>query len=586
MPKTKKTIVTKVISFILSMLILFYAVPSVVYAETIDALSNLGSDESSISVENSSSGADFKLPMYEVEELREENVKHFKLSDGSYVAAQYNYPVHYEDENGRLLDIDNALSDASGGVYANKNARVKFAKKITGNESLFTLHDGNTKITLSLIGAEKGTKGAVTNREDSKEDTELQKMMNLENLTSSVIYKDILDGTDLEYVVESLNIKENIIVKEKKDEYVYTFEIKLNGLTAALTDSGDIKITDVSSEEVKYVIPAPVIYDAEGIYAESGVGSYTLSDGGNGKYTLVVSVSGEWMNSAERAFPVTVDPTVKVSNSNVIDLTISSSTPDTVSESDIHLVVATGTVAYWKTSSLPTLPAGAYITAGYIEMRSAGATGSSKYVCAHEVLTAWNPNIITWNSHNDATNPVGKLADVATDYNALDSNICSWNITPIVRNWYSGSNANKGVAFKKASESSGTITFYSSEAAEHYRPSLTIAYSNMSGVEDYWSYSSHSIGVAGSGSINLASGYLTLAIPTLSTTDSLMPFTPTLVYNSAMANKDYVYANTQTANTVDYMPLGFKLNICETLIKKYYTDTDEEETFYYVYADA
>ena len=107
MLKTKKTIVTKVISFILSMLILFYAVPSVVYAETIDALANLGSDESSASVENSSSGADFKLPLYEVEELREENVKHFKLSDGSYVAAQYNYPVHYEDENGRLLDIDN-----------------------------------------------------------------------------------------------------------------------------------------------------------------------------------------------------------------------------------------------------------------------------------------------------------------------------------------------------------------------------------------------------------------------------------------------------------------------------------------------
>ena len=210
MKVTKKRIVTKLISFVLSMLVLFYAIPSVVYAETIDALSgiSLGSETAGNAEQPA---VDFKIPLYEAEELREENVKHFKLSDGSYVAAQYNYPVHYDDGSGKLLDINNALNEASGGVYANENARIKFAKKITGNSSLFTLHDGNTKLTMSLNGAKKGTKGSVINGEDSKESTELQKMMNLENLSSSIVYKDILDGVDVEYELHSLNIKENII---------------------------------------------------------------------------------------------------------------------------------------------------------------------------------------------------------------------------------------------------------------------------------------------------------------------------------------------------------------------------------------
>ena len=182
MQKSKTTIITKLVSFALSLLILFYAIPSIVYAEAIDALSDIGDKKEALSADASDFASDINTPVYEVEELREENVKHFKLSDGSYVAAQYNYAVHYDDGSGKLLDIDNSLSEASGGVFANKNARIKFAKKITGNGSLLTLHDKNAKIELSLIGAKKGTAGSVTNGEDAEDATELQKMMHLEDV--------------------------------------------------------------------------------------------------------------------------------------------------------------------------------------------------------------------------------------------------------------------------------------------------------------------------------------------------------------------------------------------------------------------
>ena len=68
---------------------------------------------------------------------------------------------------------------------------MKFAKKITGNESLFTLHDGNGKITLSLDGAKKKTAGKVTNTstEFDKDATKLKKLTTLDsNLHSANHY--------------------------------------------------------------------------------------------------------------------------------------------------------------------------------------------------------------------------------------------------------------------------------------------------------------------------------------------------------------------------------------------------------------
>ena len=45
----------------------------------------------------------------EITELREENVKHFRMDDGTYTAVAYDQPVHYEDANGTWQDIDNTL---------------------------------------------------------------------------------------------------------------------------------------------------------------------------------------------------------------------------------------------------------------------------------------------------------------------------------------------------------------------------------------------------------------------------------------------------------------------------------------------
>ena len=340
----RNRVFTRSIAMILSLVLLFYVVPSVVYAEIADA-----AEKSDTATDIGSAESVKNTEVYEDTSLREESVKHFRLSDGTYVAAQYAYPVHYLSDEGTLEDIDNTLAAESGGVYATPTARIKFAKKINGSTVLFTLKDGNTKLEMSLVDAKKGVKGIVTNGEDDNDATELQKMMNLERISSSIKYKNILSGVDIEYVVHSLTVKENIIVKERSDSYSYEFELKLNGLTAALADNGDINIYE--GDVVKYVIPAPVVYDSAGSYAPSSAAYYALNGESSGKYSLTVNASADWMNADERVYPVTVDPSIgSGTEATVSDTYITVGDNNSVHDSDLSLHIDKDSIAYWTVS--------------------------------------------------------------------------------------------------------------------------------------------------------------------------------------------------------------------------------------------
>ena len=129
---------TRILSLVLSLLIAFYSAPITVSAE--ESANQLS--ENSSTIENNTETAEEVATtdeqndtIYEMVSLRQENVKHFRLADGSYVAAQYNYPVHYKDVNGEFIDINNQLV-SSGSEFATENSRVKFIKKIMANSGI------------------------------------------------------------------------------------------------------------------------------------------------------------------------------------------------------------------------------------------------------------------------------------------------------------------------------------------------------------------------------------------------------------------------------------------------------------------
>ena len=438
--KTAKLFGQRALSILLAVLMLAFSLPLSVFALDNDS-------DDSISSSNNDDSVNLVKDSFEVEELREENVKHFRLEDGSYIAAQYDKPIHYLDENGEWQNIDNTLAER-GSDISTGNARVKFAKKITGNEALFTLHENNRKITMSLDGAIKKTVGTVINSNTATEVTKLQKMMSLENLTAKVLYEDILDGVDLEYIVDSYDIKENIIVKEKADNYTYTFTMQLNNLNAVLDDKGQILLSDSATGVIEYIIPAPIASDADSVYAENDLLYYTLTDSGNGKYSLSVHIDSDWMNDESRVYPVTIDPPISVPKSSVTDIEICSTVPDSTFHDYNSIVVGKDNRSYWKTSTLPYIPSSAYITQATISLYSSNTSGN--YVGVYQVTTNWD-STLTWNK-TLASPPQGSFSSELLDYNCINGmssngNRYTWDITKLVRDWYDGDAVNYGICF-------------------------------------------------------------------------------------------------------------------------------------------
>lgn len=461
----------KTVACVLSILIMLYAVPANVFAELIDVIdATLENQANEDTIEDA-----LEKEVFEVIDRREETVKHFRTEDGSFAAVQYNVPVHEMDENGEWQDIDNTLS-ATGSEYITSNARVKFAKKTTGNETLFTLHDGNHKIDMSLSGANKKVAGQVTNTqtEFSEDATQLQKLMALDKLSSKILYPDILTGVDLEYVVESCNIKENIIVKERTDSYSYTFEIKLNHLEAVLCEDGSVSITDPDTDEVVYTIPKGYMFDADGAYSD-GV-SYTLENSGNGTCSLTITADEAWINDSERVFPVTVDPPIYSTSTtdNVIDTYIDSDNVSYTYYSYLFLAAGHGSngqdfISYWKMNDLPTVPANAFVTSVdfllYCQaFRPHSINGTRLKLGVYQVTSDWTSGA-TWSSYQAGTcGAYNQLIDFADLSSISQGEYITWDITTLYRAWMSGSGVNKGLALAQIGSDDVDALFTSSNA--------------------------------------------------------------------------------------------------------------------------
>lgn len=79
-------------------------------AKSTDASNATDADASDVS----SAGEDTPYVLAEETSLRGEAEKHFRLSDGTYLAVQYARPVHLQTADGQWADLDNELTLCQG----------------------------------------------------------------------------------------------------------------------------------------------------------------------------------------------------------------------------------------------------------------------------------------------------------------------------------------------------------------------------------------------------------------------------------------------------------------------------------------
>ena len=100
----------------------------------------------------SSAGEDAPYVLAEETALRGEAEKHFRLSDGTYLAVQYARPVHLQTADGRWADLDNELTLRQGAYRADNGlTTASFAQNLSNGE-LFTAGYRDYTVSLALAG--------------------------------------------------------------------------------------------------------------------------------------------------------------------------------------------------------------------------------------------------------------------------------------------------------------------------------------------------------------------------------------------------------------------------------------------------
>lgn len=253
----------------------------------------------------------------EIEERREENVKHFRMSDGSVMAAVYPEAVHKE-ENGKFVDIDNTLVE-DGDSYQNANGimDIRFSKKPKQNK-MVQLRLENYEIS---FGIEKAKNKSIKIKEQGKAKSKQEVVKN----SSAAIYPEVFSGIDLVYDLTGAKLKESLVLKRYNGMNSFTFTYNFGSLTPELCEDGSIRLKDGTT--CVFEIAAPFMFDAAG--AESEDITVTLSKKGSGyRYTLTASEA--WLTAPERVYPVTIDPTTSTfqTESAIYDTYINPQYPD------------------------------------------------------------------------------------------------------------------------------------------------------------------------------------------------------------------------------------------------------------------
>ena len=621
--------------------------------------------------------------LWENQNLREQGVKHFHLSDGTDVAILYEQPVHYLDSTGVFQNIDNSLELVERGkertepepvvavegndeapvdeasayddgeiiivdtdpvvddqanateeetlVPEKESAEDRSGEEPLGNEyrnraglfdvRLAELANANglvrisdEKYTMSFTPAWdiEERPAALLESEPSYDSESFEAAVTPQNLTAGLRYDEVLPGVDLEYWVHPSGLKENIVLREPMGEAAFPFILDCGELMAYCDEDGNIALCEQEGECVMR-IPAGYMMDAEGAFSEEV--SYELEELGEGEYLLTIRADDAWLNEEGRAYPVNIDPAVTVAaydhnsglSSNYAKSNLSS--PEGINR---VLYCGYGYNTDYKRfleyramlgfDQLPNLPANCMVVGSllFLDQPPIGYSGNPTDYCIHQVNMSlpsgcndyadWIDNHLVW-SHTTGSNISNEVLDYITASQSTNGTTFECDVTRAVKSWYCDSSVPHVFCIKRPDTTSDAwLAIQGYEPSAHIGPALSVYYRNTVGLEDYYSYQSHSIDRAGTGYIGDYTGQLTLVKTDATSASTVCPVTVSHVYNSAYCSGQ-IGSAAPGASGYSNMNVGqgWKLNIQQSVAvdnESYLEYMDADGTIHYFYRTA
>lgn len=463
---------------------------------------------------------------------REANVKHFLMSDGSYLAAQYDEPVHYENDNGEWIDYDNNLTKSEATetqeeifgqstVYKtnNENTNIVFAEKSNSN-TLVLIEDKEYPISWNYQSA-KNSRIKVIEHNNALEGDDA--FLTLDNIEKEVLYENFFPNVDLQYIVSPSGSKENIILKNQKAQNSFTVSYNIGELTANVVDEKTIELTD--GKIVHYIISAPYMYDANGEISEDL--TMTVTKNKNGKLKIELTANREWLDDENRVYPIVIDPSVSVSELDSVKGYFVSSQQSGAHQGDNNLKVGTGISNYGTTYALIKLDEitedafADHTVSAKLNLPISTAATNSLRLYMYEITSDWSESSLSWNSMPSISTVVSDYANITSSSTKI-----SFDISKLCTKWENDSSSNHGILIKTTD--SGNLSF----KIEHSEPILTYRYVRTTGIDSAYPYTEYDMGSAGTVYVNNFSGNLVLNRTDISTAGEEYPYTHSMTYNS------------------------------------------------------
>lgn len=387
----------------------------------------------------------------------------FKNEDGSQTVYYMYENVKYTDKDGKIKDKDISL------VKKNKGYGI-----VQNEVDLFLPENPSDGVTVNYSGYDvtiipQGGNGKVKAKQ----------------CNDAIIYDEYFGkNASLKYTPLLSGVKEDIILKAYEKDVSYDFVIETNGLYI-YNDNIGYYLADETNTTIIYYLGDVEVYDAIG-KPELGEMEVTVLEEGQ-RYKLTLSVSDTFLSDSETVYPVTIDPTITISDTatgadSIIDAPIFELKPTTNYAKYKYNTVGTTTASYGVGRTVVKLPgltsSNEYqsINASQIKsvkfyVRDSSGTGKQTINLYPLTNTTWTETTVNWKN-------VGSYVE-DDNYSAILSSgkVTGFDITGLVKYWKTGKySANAGFILINSTETKNKSFCSSEYGTTSYRPYVEMTY--------------------------------------------------------------------------------------------------------------
>jgi len=453
--------------------------------------------------------------------LRTASSRTYLAPNGMHIARVFQGPVNFKDKDGHWRAIDPRLErDGSTWVNRANGFRIEIPQRLASGP--VRVERGGRSIAMRLRGDDvpAAVEGA------------------------SATFAGVADGVTARWTSQAQQLKEDLVLADASAPSSYTFDVSLSG-GLGLREGADGSVEAVGPNGgVAFTLAAPFAVDAAGVRAPKGAVTMRAERSG-GDWVVRVAIAPAWLRADDRAFPVTVDPTVYAYP--VGDCTIDAELPTTTNCGSTTLTVGheNGSALHDHRALLwfdvaNAVPAGADVLSATLWARASAKSGTSTSpIEAHRVLQDWS-NAVTWSKFDSTTNWTtagGDFAATAEDTSAAPvvGDWSGWNLTDLVRQWLDGTDPDYGVLLKDTGSSTVNATRFDSNevVGGTTRPGIEIYYFPRTGRMDDYTFETQSLSDRQTLSVNPAGGNMLLSSRDLEIRGTGMDLALERAFNSA-----------------------------------------------------